>query len=108
MRTNLLRGNLDLVLLIILAAEPKYGLEIISEANERTGGYFAFKEGSVYPALHRLEKSGFVTAAFAPSDTGGPRRRYYSLTPAGRDELEAKRREWETFTGAIRSLLETI
>lgn len=101
MNTNLLRGNLDLVLLAILEDGPKYGLEIISEANTRTDGYFTFKEGSLYPALHRLEKAKLVTAEFSPSDRGGPRRRYYRLTQAGLAQLKEKRREWDVFIGAM-------
>ena len=76
MDANLLRGNLDLILLTILEDGAKYGLEIISGANTRTDGYFSFKEGSLYPALHRLEKAKLIRGSFAPSDLGGPRRRY--------------------------------
>jgi PadR family transcriptional regulator, regulatory protein PadR len=103
---NLLRGNLDLILLAILEDAPKYGLEIISEANIRTDGYFEFKEGSLYPALHRLEKARLVRAEFAPSDSGGPRRRYYHLSEAGKKQLEKKRAEFETFNGKVRALWE--
>jgi len=104
MDANLLRGNLDLILLAILEDGPKYGLEIISEARGRSDGLFEFKEGSLYPALHRLEKARLVEATFAPSNSGGPRRRYYTLTDAGRKRLEEKRREWERFTGAVEAL----
>ncbi|MCA9838640.1 MAG: PadR family transcriptional regulator [Trueperaceae bacterium] len=101
---SLLRGNLDLILLSILEDSPKYGLEIISEANLRTDGYFSFKEGSLYPALHRLEKAKLVKAEFAPSDSGGPRRRYYYLTEAGKKQLTQKRAEFETFNSKVRAL----
>lgn len=102
----LLRDNLDLILLAILEGEAKYGLQIIAEARSRTDGYFDFKEGSLYPALHRLEKAGLVEAEFAPSTTGGPRRRYYSLTENGVTQLAARREDWETFTGAVQALWE--
>ncbi len=105
MNASLLKGNLDLILLIILVDGPRYGLAIIQEANERTGGYFAFKEGSLYPALHRLEKAGWVRGEFAPSDRGGPRRRYYSLTAAGREQLRQKVGEWSEFTRAMQALM---
>lgn len=104
MQRNMLRDNFDLVLLAILEDAPKYGLEIIAEAKSRTDGYFDFKEGSLYPALHRLEKAGHVEAEFAPSDTGGPRRRYYRLTEAGVKQLAAKREAWERFNGAVGAL----
>lgn len=104
MDSNLLRGSLDLILLAILEDEPKYGLEIINEAKGRTDGYFEFKEGSLYPALHRLEKAKLLKAEFAPSDTGGPRRRYYKLTDKGIKELASRREAFETFDGAVRAI----
>jgi PadR family transcriptional regulator, regulatory protein PadR len=104
MESNLLRGSLDLILLTILEDSPKYGLEIISEAKIRTDGYFEFKEGSLYPALHRMEKAKFLKAEFAPSDSGGPRRRYYRITDKGLKELSAKRKSFEVFDGAVRAL----
>jgi PadR family transcriptional regulator, regulatory protein PadR len=104
MDSNLLRGSLDLILLAILEDEPKYGLEIISEAKLRTDGYFEFKEGSLYPALHRLEKAKLLKAEFAPSDAGGPRRRYYKLTDKGIKELSVRREAFETFDGAVRAV----
>lgn len=100
----LLRDNFDLILLAILEDGPKYGLEIIAEARSRTDGYFDFKEGSLYPALHRLDKAGWVEAEFAPSSTGGPRRRYYRLSEAGRRQLAEKREAWERFNGAVGAL----
>ena len=106
MSKGLLRDNFDLILLAILEDGPKYGLEIIAEAKSRTDGYFNFKEGSLYPALHRLEKARFVEAEFAPSDTGGPRRRYYRLTEAGNRQLAEKREAWERFNGAVGALWE--
>ena len=106
MSKGLLRDNFDLILLAILEDSPKYGLEIIAEARGRTDGYFNFKEGSLYPALHRLEKARFVEAEFAPSDTGGPRRRYYRLTDAGTKQLAEKREAWERFNGAVGALWE--
>lgn len=106
MSKGLLRDNLDLILLAILEDGPKYGLEIIAEAKSRTDGYFDFKEGSLYPALHRLDKAGSVEAEFAPSSTGGPRRRYYRLTEAGVKQLAEKREAWERFNGAVGALWE--
>lgn len=105
MSTQILPGSLDLILLGIIASGPRYGLEIITEANERTNGYFAFKEGTLYPALHRLERSGLVKGVFAPSDSGGPRRRYYTLTALGRTRLVEKREEWRAFSRAVEQLI---
>jgi len=101
---NLLRGTLDLILLSILEDAPKYGLEIIGEAKNRTDGYFDFKEGSLYPALHRLEKAKHIKGEFAPSDAGGPRRRYYHLTERGLKHLQKQREEFERFSGKVQAL----
>jgi DNA-binding PadR family transcriptional regulator len=101
---NLLKGNLDLILLEILEEAPMYGLEIINEAQARTDGYFDFKEGSLYPALHRLEQNGWLKSEFQASDTGGPRRKYYRLTDSGRGALARKREEWQRFGRAVQAL----
>ena len=102
---NLIRGHLDLILLAILQPCPKYGLEIIQDAQDRTGGYFDFKEGSLYPALHRLEQQGFVRSEFQPSERG-PRRKYYTLTDHGHATLSEKRDAFDRFTRAVRTLWE--
>jgi DNA-binding PadR family transcriptional regulator len=101
---NLLKGNLDLILLEILEPQPMYGLEIINEAQTRTDGYFDFKEGSLYPALHRLEQQGLLKSEFQPSDNGGPRRKYYRLTDSGHRALARKREEWQRFSRAVDAL----
>jgi len=101
---NLLRGHLDLILLLILEEGPKYGLEIVKEAQGRTDGYFHFKEGSLYPALHRLTKAGLLEAEFKYPPRGGAAVRYYRLTDKGREALAHKRREFERFTEAVKSL----
>lgn len=104
MDANLLKGNLDLILLTILAAGEMYGLEIIEAANDRTDGYFAFKEGSVYPALHRLTQAGYLEATFKPSPRGNMPSRYYTLTKKGHTALETKQREFDRFANAVQGL----
>ena len=101
---NLLKGNLDLILLTILEEGEMYGLEIIQEAQTRTDGYFDFKEGSLYPALHRLTQSGLLQSEFRESDLGGPRRKYYTLTEKGQHNLAKKRADWKQFSSAIDQL----
>lgn len=95
---NLLRGHLDLILLSILRGEPKYGLEISKLAQERTGGYFDLRVGSLYPALHRLEKAGFIAGTFRDAPRGGSPVKVYALTEEGGRELEVRRREFEVFS----------
>lgn len=104
MDANLLKGHLDLILLSILEDAPKYGLEIIKDAQDRTDGYFEFKVGSLYPALHRLEQAKWVSGEFQPSPRGGAPVKYYQLTPAGQRELQRKRDQFQEFTTKVQSL----
>ena len=104
MNPDLLRGNLDLILLTILEKAPLYGFAIIQEARERTGGYFEFKEGSLYPALHRLEQEGLLGGQMGETGRNGKPRKYYAITDRGRLLLEAKRTEFSAFTGAVQRL----
>ena len=97
---ELLKGNTETLLLALLSEESMYGYQIVRELEERSSGYFQFKEGTLYPALHRLEKASMVLGAWASSTTGQPRR-YYSLTPTGKRALAAKRREWHSFANAV-------
>jgi PadR family transcriptional regulator, regulatory protein PadR len=101
---NLLKGNLELILLSILEHNEMYGLEIIEEANTQTDGYFEFKEGSVYPALHRLTQQGFLTASFKPSPRGGMPSRYYAISQSGKTALEEKRRAFQQFNQKVETL----
>ena len=101
---NLLRGHLDLILLSILQGDPKYGLEISKLAQERTNGYFDLRVGSLYPALHRLEKAGFVRGEFRPAPRSGSPVKVYALTQSGGRELEARRREFQVFSQQLGKL----
>ena len=104
MNPDLLRGNLDLILLTILEHRPLYGFAIIQEARDRTGGYFDFKEGSLYPALHRLEHDGLLGALIGEAGRNGKPRKYYAITDQGRALLESKRQEFNAFTSAVHRL----
>lgn len=101
MNPDLLRGNLELILLTLLERQPLYGFAIIGEARTRTDGYFEFKEGSLYPALHRLEQDGLLAAQLGEVGRNGKPRKYYAITDAGRQTLAAKRAEFANFTGAV-------
>lgn len=101
MNPDLMRGNLDLILLSILNERSLYGLAIIMEAKSRTDGYFDFKEGSLYPALYRLENDGLLESVPAELGGNGKPRKYYRLTPAGQDVLEQKRKEYAAFHRAM-------
>jgi transcriptional regulator len=97
------RGHLDMLILAVLTEEPAHGYAIVEALRERSGGTFDLPEGTVYPALHRLEAAGVLASKW--SDAGGRRRRVYSLTRRGRSVLAAKRDEWAGFVGAIQAVM---
>ena len=103
MRAETLKGHLDFLLLAILAAEPAHGYRIIDELKRRSGGAFELPEGTVYPALHRLEEGGLVASTWA--DSSGRRRRVYRLTARGRRRLAGARRDWQSFARAVEAVV---
>ena len=100
-----LKGNLDLLLLSILAAGPAHGYAIISALRERSEGTFDLPEGTIYPALHRLEEGGLLASSWAQAD--GRRRRVYGLTDEGAAALAAQRTEWRRFARGVQAVLGT-
>ena len=98
-----MKGNLDSLLLAVLAAAPAHGYEAAERLRQRSAGTFDLPEGSIYPALHRLEARGFVTSSWALA--GGRRRRVYALTSRGRRHLAAQRREWAAFAAGMGAVL---
>ncbi len=98
------KGSTDIILLTILSERPMYGYEIIQELERRSQGYFTFKEGLLYPALHDLEQQGMVSSAWQETPQGR-RRRYYSLTDSGRAALAPAVEEWTTFASNLLALL---
>ena len=106
MLRELRKGTAGLLLLDLLAARPMYGFELAEALRERTNGVLAFKEGTLYPALHRLEAEGLVRPYWQDSPRG-PRRRYYRLTARGRQALDERRAQWRTLVEAIDGALDT-
>ena len=82
-----------------------YGYQIIKELQARSKGYFKFKEGTLYPALHRLEKTGLITSKWRALP-GGRWRRYYHITGKGRSALAVVRRQWQEFLNAISLIIQ--
>jgi PadR family transcriptional regulator, regulatory protein PadR len=103
MDSRLLSGTLELLILDVVAQESSYGYEITQQVLGRSGGYFQLTEGSLYPALHRLERQRLVTSYWEEVD--GRRRKYYRLTPAGTKALAAKRDEWNEFARGVNGVL---
>jgi PadR family transcriptional regulator, regulatory protein PadR len=97
-----LRGVLDVCVLRILADGPTYGYAIAARLAD--GGLGAIKGGTLYPLLGRLESGGLVTVEWRAGD-GGPGRKYYDLTPAGRDELARRAALWDAFSRTTRDLV---
>jgi PadR family transcriptional regulator, regulatory protein PadR len=106
MKPDTVRGHLDLVLLGTLASAPGHGYAIIGSLKERTGGVLDVAEGSVYPALHRLEDLGLVASEWA--HVGGRRRRQYRLTPNGSQALAAEAQDWGRLSGAVDAVLAAV
>ncbi|MCP3819649.1 PadR family transcriptional regulator [Streptomyces sp. A3M-1-3] len=98
-RSQLLRGVLDLCLLAKIAERPCYGYEFTEAL--AADGLELVSEGSIYPLLARMERAGLVDTFRAPSASGGPPRKYYRLTDAGRAELSGGRAAWRHFTEAV-------
>jgi PadR family transcriptional regulator, regulatory protein PadR len=101
--SDLLRGHLDRLLLAVLAGAPGHGYELSQRLSERSGSELRVNEGSLYPALHRLERAGLVESSWRVVD--GRRRRVYRLTPAGSRSVGDARREWRAFSAAVDRVL---
>ena len=99
--SDLLRGNTDALLLALINERGRtYGYRLIKEIEERSQGYFRFREGTVYPALRKLENDGLVLGEWAKL-SNGQERRYYAITDKGREFLTERLRMWQSFTSAM-------
>lgn len=102
--SDLIRGNIDAIVLRILAEGDNYGYEILKAVGERSGGAYEMKEPSLYACLKRLESHGWVEGYWG-GETQGARRKYYRLTDAGRGELKKAIARWNQVKGIIDCLL---
>ncbi len=103
MRAESLKGHLDGMILAVVATAPAHGYAVIEELKRRSAGTFDLPEGTVYPALHRLEADGLLASSWASA--GGRKRRIYRLTRRGRSALAQRRREWSAFAQAVDGVL---
>jgi PadR family transcriptional regulator, regulatory protein PadR len=101
-RSQLLKGTTELLILSVLEDEPRHGYEIVQLIRDRGAG-LALSEGALYPALHRLEARDALSGSWQ-AGSGGPRRRYYSLTEDGRGLLADARHEWDRFVAEVGSV----
>ncbi len=104
-RRELLKGNIDSLLLSLIGDRPMYGYQIIKELDQKSLGYFRFKEGTLYPALHRLEKSGLVGGTWDMLQSGR-QRRYYHITEKGTKLLSEKKSQWLDFATAMNLIIQ--
>ena len=104
MKPEVLKGHLELLLLATVSSGATHGYGIIKALRERSGELLNLRDGTLYPALHRLESAGLLESCWL-SD-GGRRKRVYALTPTGRETLEQARSEWSEFTRAVDSIIE--
>lgn len=104
--TDLVQGTLDLLIMKTIALEPAHGWAIAQRIRQVSKDVLQVNQGSLYPALHRLEQSGWIKAKWGESDHNR-RAKYYSLTPAGRKYLDQEQANWQRLSAAIGLVLET-
>ena len=104
-RRDLLKGSSNSLLLCLLEQQPMYGYQIVKELEARSQGYFKFKEGTLYPALHRMEKSGLITGKWQMLPNGR-QRRYYHITAKGLAKLALEKTQWQDFLKAMRLIIQ--
>jgi transcriptional regulator len=107
-KSDSLQGSLDLLVLKILSRRPRlHGYGIMAAIEERSGDVLRAEEGSLYPALHRMEEAGWIRAEWITKDNGR-RARIYELTAAGRKQLSAEESRWQAVTSAVNRVLRTV
>ncbi len=105
-RNDLVKGSSSSLLLSLLEEQAMYGYQIVKELEARSQGYFKFKEGTLYPALHRLEKAGLITGKWQMLPNGR-QRRYYYITAKGQAKLAEEKTQWQDFLTAVKLILQT-
>lgn len=102
---ELKKGSIQLCLLALLSKEEKYGFQVLHELRDKSNGFFDLKEGTLYPALWRLEERGFVESRWQEPESGMPRK-YYQLTDRGRTALAEALAIWDAMTAGAERVLE--
>jgi PadR family transcriptional regulator len=102
---ELMRGNTPTIVLAVLRDAPQHGYAIAREVNRRIGQALKFKQGTLYPVLHGLERDGLIAGEWQHADGERPRK-VYAITPAGLAELERRTKLWSTFAAAMHRVIE--
>src|SRR6266480_365056 len=105
MDTELLKGTLSLLILSLLSRKAMYGYEIAATVHHDTDGTFTWREGSLYPSLHKMEQGGFIVGEWEEKETGR-KRRYYRITKEGKASLKEKLQSWSELCEAVNQILE--
>jgi PadR family transcriptional regulator PadR len=105
--TDLVQGTLDLLILRVIALEPMHGWAIAQRIRQMSNDELRVGQGSLYPALHKLEQQGWIDAEWGPSDNNR-RAKYYKLTASGRKALKSETAQWERLSAAISMVLRPI
>jgi len=105
MDTELVKGTLSLLILSLLTRSSMYGYEIAATVHRETDGAFTWREGSLYPALHKLQADGLIAGEWEEKETGR-KRRYYKITGKGRAALREKQQSWSALCQAVDRILE--
>jgi len=105
-KADLLQGTLDLLILKTLALDPMHGWGIAQRIQQISRDVFRVNQGSLYPALHRLEQQGWIASDWRESENNR-RAKYYRMTAAGRKQLAAEERNWERVAAAVARILQT-
>jgi transcriptional regulator len=105
--SDLVQGTLDLLILQTLVAEPKHGWAIAKRIQQISNEVLQVQQGSLYPALHRLEQQGWIKAKWSETDTGRAAK-FYSLTKDGLSQLEREKESWARLSGAINLVIESV
>lgn len=104
MNKELSKGSTGMLVLSILSEKEMYGYQIIQELQARSDNVFALKEGTLYPLLHTLEKNKLLES-FWENTAAGRKRKYYRITPSGRQELTTQLEDWNTFSEAVQKVV---
>ena len=103
--SDVLQGTLDLLILRTLSLEPRHGWGIAQRIQQLSREVLQVNQGSLYPALHRLQRKGWIASEWGVSENGR-RAKFYRLTPAGERQLARELESWERYTGAVRLVLQ--
>ena len=104
LEAGLRKGSVKALILSLLQEQPMYGYQLSKELQRRSKGYFEFKEGTLYPALHRMEQQGLLRGEWQVVNEG-PSRKVYHLTDQGHEELARSQSEWATFADRLLTVL---